>query len=99
MSVLALLLATLAFACLALAMERHHRDVAGYPPAAARRRLLRLLGCGSLAASLAASIGAWGIAWGVVGWCGVLAAAAGAMVLWLSFRHPAMPAPRPSSRS
>lgn len=99
MSVLALLLATLAFACLALAMERHHRDVAGYPPAAARRRLLRLLGCGSLAASLAASIGAWGIAWGVVGWCGVLAAAAGAIVLWLSFHSPAKPVPRPSSRS
>lgn len=99
MSVLALLLATAAFACLALAMERHHRDVAGHAPAAARRRLLRLLGCAGLAASLAASIGAWGMAWGVVGWCGVLAAAAGAIVLWLSFRSPAKPVPRPSSRS
>jgi len=50
-------------------------------------------------ASLLASIAAWGIAQGFVGWCGVLAAGAGAMVLWLSFRSPAKPAPRPSSRS
>ncbi|WP_312682696.1 DUF3325 domain-containing protein [Stenotrophomonas chelatiphaga] len=98
MIVLALLLAIAAFACLALAMERHHRDVTGHAPAVARRRLLRLLGCAGLVASLTASIGAWGVAWGVVGWCGVLAAAAGAVLLWLSFRSPAMPA-RPSSRS
>ncbi|HAL22541.1 MAG TPA: hypothetical protein DCP40_07420 [Stenotrophomonas sp.] len=48
---------------------------------------------------LAPSIAAWGVAQGFVGWCGVLAAGAGAMVLWLSFRSPAKPTPRPSSRS
>ena len=99
MSVLALLLAALAFACLALAMERHHRDVAGHLPAPARRRLLRLLGWAGLTGSLIASVGAWGLAWGVVGWCGVLAAAAGTIVLWLSYRSPARPTHRPPSRS
>ncbi|WP_049456138.1 DUF3325 domain-containing protein [Stenotrophomonas maltophilia] len=99
MSVIALLLAAAAFACLAMAMERHHRDVTGHAPAAARRRVLRLLGATAMLASLAASIAAWGAAQGFVGWCGVLAAGAGAMVLWLSFRSPAKPAPRPSSRS
>lgn len=99
MSALALLLATVGFVCLALAMERHHRDVTGHAPAAPRRRLLRLLGAAALAASLAPSIAAWGVAQGFVGWCGVLAAGAGAMVLWVSFRSPAKPAPRPSSRS
>lgn len=100
MTVLALLLATLAFACLAMAMERHHRDVTGHAPAAPRQHLLRLLGGCGLVASLAASISAWGIALGVVGWCGVLAAGAGAMVLWLSFRSPTRPAPRtPTSHS
>ncbi|WMJ68418.1 DUF3325 domain-containing protein [Stenotrophomonas sp. 24(2023)] len=99
MSVLALLLAAAGFACLALAMERHHRDVTGHAPAVPRRRVLRLLGAAALAASLAPSIAAWGVAQGFVGWCGVLAAGAGVMVLWLSFRSPAKPAPRPSSRS
>jgi len=100
MSVLALLLAAAAFACLAMAMERHHRDVAGHAPSPApRRRPLQVLGVVGLAASLMASIAAWGVAQGFVGWCGVLAAGAGAMVLWLSFRSPAKPAPRPSSRS
>ncbi|HBS57604.1 MAG TPA: NAD-dependent dehydratase [Stenotrophomonas sp.] len=60
---------------------------------------LQVLGVLGLFASLLASIAAWGIAQGFVGWCGVLAAGAGAMVLWLSFRSPAKPAPRPSSRS
>ncbi|WP_414616016.1 DUF3325 domain-containing protein [Stenotrophomonas geniculata] len=99
MSVLALLLAAVGFVCLALAMERHHRDVTGQAPAPARRRVLRLLGAAAAAASLAPSIAAWGVAQGFVGWCGVLATGAGAMVLWLSFRSPAKPAPRPSSRS
>jgi len=44
MSVLALLLAAAAFACLAMAMERHHRDVAGHAPPTPRRRLLQVLG-------------------------------------------------------
>ncbi|HIE1101043.1 DUF3325 domain-containing protein [Stenotrophomonas sp.] len=99
MSVIALLLAAAAFACLAMAMERHHRDVAGHAPPTPRRRLLQVLGVLGLLASLLASIAAWGAAQGFVGWCGVLAAGAGAMVLWLSFRSPAKPAPRPSSRS
>ena len=99
MSVLALLLAAAAFACLAMAMERHHRDVAGHAPPTQRRRLLQVLGVLGLLASLLASIAAWGIAQGFVGWCGVLAGGAGAMVLWLSFRSPAKPAPRPSCRS
>ncbi|KAF1055552.1 MAG: hypothetical protein GAK43_00347 [Stenotrophomonas maltophilia] len=99
MSVIALLLAAVGFTCLALAMERHHRDVAGHVAAPARRRLLRVLGWSGLAASLVASIAAWGAAQGVVGACGVFAAGAGALVLWLSFRSPAKPAPRPSSRS
>ncbi|KAG1386949.1 hypothetical protein G6F58_013740 [Rhizopus delemar] len=82
-----------------MAMERHHRDVAGHAPPTPRRRLLQVLGARGLLASRWASITAWGAAQGFVGWCGVLAAGAGAMVLWLSFRSPAKPAPRPSSRS
>ncbi|MBH1506786.1 DUF3325 family protein [Stenotrophomonas maltophilia] len=62
MSVIALLLAAAAFACLAMAMERHHRDVAGHAPPTPRRRLLQVLGVLGLLASLLASIAAWG-AW------------------------------------
>jgi len=99
MTIIALLLALAGFACLALAMERHHRDVAGHAPAPTRQRLLQVLGYAALAASLMACIAAWGIAQGFVGWCGVLAVGAGAMLLWLSFRSSAKPTPRPSSRS
>ncbi len=99
MALLSLLLAAVGFACLALAMGRHHRDVTGAAPAPVRRVMLRLAGIAALLGSVLASIAAWGPAQGVIGGFGVLAAGAGALVLWLSFRSPAKPTPRPSSHS
>ncbi len=97
MTVLALLLSLFGFACLSLAMERHHRDVFGPAPAPARRRRLRLLGWVALSAAVACSISAWGIAYGVIAGCGILAAGAAPPLLWLSYRT--APTARPSPRS
>ncbi|KAG1317459.1 hypothetical protein G6F62_012884 [Rhizopus arrhizus] len=49
-----------------MAMERHHRDVAGHAPPTPRRRLLQVRGALGLLASLLASITAWGAAQGFV---------------------------------
>ena len=56
-------------AMLCLAMDRHHRDLFGRVPGAARRRLLRAGGWAALALSLAGCVAGWGWARGVVYWC------------------------------
>ncbi|HYM87129.1 MAG TPA: DUF3325 domain-containing protein [Pseudoxanthomonas sp.] len=89
MILIALLLATAAFVCLALAMERHHRHVTGHVPGVTRRHLLKTFGWAALFVSLAACIDAWGVAQGLIGWCGVMAVGACATLLWISFRSPA----------
>lgn len=94
MSLLAWLLAMAGCACLARAMDRHQRQFSARPLSPVSRRRLRVLGSGTLAASLAVCVSAWGLPQGLVGGCGVFAAGAAPVLLWLSVR----PAP-PSSRS
>ena len=93
MTLLAWLLALAGCACLALAMERHHRQFSVGPLTATRRRRLRVLGSCALVTSVCACVSAWGLAQGLVGGCGVLAAGAAPVLLWLSSR-PAAPSPR-----
>ncbi len=74
----AFLLAFAGFTLLALAMERHRKQLAPSrqawrPPT---RRLLRLGGAGLLVLSVWACIHVWGAATGAVVWFGVLSAAA-----------------------
>lgn len=86
MIALALLMSLIGFLCLALAMERHHRDVCGGAPPSSRRRLLRAAAFFALATSFACCIRAWGVAYGVIGGFGALTVGATIVVLWLSFR-------------
>ncbi len=89
--------ALLGFVCLALAMERHHRNVFGALPGRARRRVLRTTGWIALAAAVACCVLGWGPAYGVIAACGVLAAGAAPPLLWLSYRT--APRARPSPRA
>ena len=72
---------------LALAMERHHRQLR---PAAARPGRLasaawRLAGWALLALSLWLSLHAWGASIGAVAWLGVLSAVTPALILMLPY--------------
>jgi len=73
------------FMALALAMDRHHRDSRGRAPAPRQAAALRGLGACALLLSLLASLARQGAAQGWVLWCGVLTAAALAVVLLLSY--------------
>ncbi|MBN8906080.1 MAG: DUF3325 domain-containing protein [Rhodospirillales bacterium] len=75
MSALALALADAGFVLLALAMERHARQL-GLRPAPRVRPLLRIAGGVLLAGAGAACIVGWGVSIGLVAWCGVLTLAA-----------------------
>lgn len=77
----ALLLATAGWAGLALAMEKHRRDVWREAPPPL---VLRLAGTAALAAALAACVAGSGGAIGIVAWLGVLTAAGFAVVLALA---------------
>ncbi|KAF1049578.1 DUF3325 family protein [Xylophilus sp.] len=84
--VVCLLLSLPAFACLALAMERHQQDVLGRALAPGATRTLRLAGWALLAASLAVALGTpAGATWslGLVAWFGHIAAAAAVVLLAL----------------
>jgi uncharacterized membrane protein len=72
-----LLLCVAAFACLALAMERHQEDLWGESLAPAVTRVLRRAGWTLLAASLAFALVQPMWAAGLVAWFGWLSAAAG----------------------
>lgn len=82
----AFVLACAGFATLALAMERHHRQVSQRPAAWWWRLLLRTFGWFVLAASLAACIAYSGWSIGVVQWFGLLSGAALVVSLVLSYR-------------
>lgn len=97
MTLLALLLALTGFACLALGMDRHHRDAFGALPGPRQKRRFKALGSLGVAGAVACSLAAWGIAYGVVAAFGVLAVGAAVPLLWLSFR--AAPNARPSPRA
>lgn len=85
MTLLAFVLTLLGFAALALAMDRHHRQVRRTALAGWLRWLLRVTGTLALAASLAACVfeSGWGRGW--VMWFGLLSAAAAMIVLSLTF--------------
>jgi Protein of unknown function (DUF3325) len=75
-------LALLAMLTLSVAMERHHRQVRGVPPAPRTRLLLRATGGLLMPASLWQATHAFGIGAGLVVWCAMLCAA-GVVVTWL----------------
>lgn len=85
MTLLAFALALLGFVALALAMDRHHRQVRRTAPAGWLRGLLRATGTLALAASLAVCVfeAGWGTGWVV--WFGLLSAAATTVVLSLTY--------------
>lgn len=94
-TLLAFALTLIGFAALALAMDRHHRQLWHALPAAWLRRLLRGAGTLALAAALAACVAGFGRGTGWVAWFGLLSAAAIAVVLPLAY-WPRRAAPPPS---
>jgi hypothetical protein len=80
---LSFILATLGFAGLATAMGRHHRDLFGGNPSAARSAVFRVLGALLLAASYALLCTKLGVTEGTIEWLGLasLAALTTALVL------------------
>ena len=82
---LVFLLAAGGFAALALSMHRHHRDLFGRPPAAARALSLKTAGWALLALSFATCLGLAGRAVGPVLWLGLSTAAAAAVALSLTW--------------
>lgn len=86
MALLAFALACTGFAALALAMDRHHRQVWQRPAPGRRGVLLRVAGAVALGASLAACIAHSGWAVGAVLWLGLLSATASAVALVLTYR-------------
>ncbi|WP_458097566.1 DUF3325 domain-containing protein [Roseomonas sp. WA12] len=80
-----------AFTALSLAMDRHQRDVFGRKLPPHRTRALRLLGWGALPLSLVPCILVQGWAIGPVLWCGLLALAAGLLVLLIPYAPRAVP--------
>lgn len=78
------LLSLAAFAALALAMERHQKEVFGHPLALGHTRLLRTLGCLAMAAALAVAVRGQDAALGLVAWFGHISVAPGLVLLALS---------------
>lgn len=85
MALLAAILAYAGLAGLALAMDRHHRQVWRRGASPPRRMALRLAGAASLGGSLAASAvpAGWGV--GIVLWLGLLTAAALGVAMLLAY--------------
>jgi hypothetical protein len=73
------------FTALCLSMDRHQRDVFGRKLPSLPSRWLRILGWVVLGASLVTCTVGQGWALGTVLWCGVLTAAAGLLVLIISY--------------
>lgn len=81
------LLALVAFALLALAMDRHQRELFGRKLAAVPARALRAAGWATLAASLANAVSAQGWSLGLVAWCGHISLGSGLVILALVFNE------------
>ena len=81
------LLALAAFACLALAMDRHQEDLFGRQLPPARTRHLRMAGWTLLVLSLGAAlqVAPWSL--GLVSWFGHIAAAAAIVLLSMVARE------------
>jgi len=98
MTILAFLAALLAFGCLALSMERHHRDIFHKHPSRSKRRGLRIAGWMGLTLSFILAIAAWGAAIGGILWFGLLSLAAAITLLAVN-RFSASHRGAPPSRS
>ncbi len=83
---IALMLVYAGFVALALAMNRHHRQVWNRAASKRTQILLRAVGTASLASALAACIIHAGWSIGLVLWFGMLSAAGIVLVLLLAFR-------------
>lgn len=77
---LAIIVTTLGFACLCVAMARHQKDVFGHTLTARSVRRLRVAGTIALLSALAVDMTCLGSAYGAVAWCGHLTVGA-ALVL------------------
>lgn len=75
------LVSLLAFALLALSMDRHQQDLLGRELPASQSRMLRIGGWLALLASLVMAVAANGWSFGLVSWCGHLSLSAGVVVL------------------
>lgn len=84
MALLALGLAEAGFVVLALAMDRHARQLAGRRLPARARAPLRAGGLLLLLLALRTCVSGWGGAEGLVAWCGVLTLAALLLALTLA---------------
>ncbi|MEQ8506254.1 MAG: DUF3325 domain-containing protein [Rhodospirillales bacterium] len=86
MIILAFFLSFAGWTALALAMNRHRRDMGWAPATASVRGALRLMGAALLAGSYGVSALHWGWSEGAVAWFGVLTVAAFGLVLALAFK-------------
>lgn len=81
-----LALAFAAFACLALAMDRHHEQATGHEAITSRLKCGLRLGAALLAlAALAACLQAWGVVVAALAWLGILSCGAILTTLTLSY--------------
>ncbi|MBL6458380.1 DUF3325 domain-containing protein [Belnapia sp. T6] len=80
MAPLAFGLAYAGFLALALAMDRHHRDLLGGVPSRMGRLLFRGGGWMLLGLSIAPCCALWGPSFGAIAWCGLLTLAAFTLV-------------------
>ncbi|HEY8427941.1 MAG TPA: DUF3325 domain-containing protein [Sandaracinaceae bacterium] len=85
MSALALTLAYAGFTAVCLAMERHHRQLLGRPPARRTATSLRATGFVLLGLALAACLLTYDGSVGVILWLGLLTAAGLALVFLLPY--------------
>ena len=84
MTLLALLLAILAFALFGIASDAHCKRVFARLPSAAGRQKMRVAGWAAAALACPASVGAQGWIFGPVLWAGVLMLGAGIVYLSLN---------------
>jgi hypothetical protein len=83
---LALLLCYAGFTALCLSMPRHHDELLGHQPSAARRQGLKIAGWLLLCLSLWAAVTVNGWSFGLVDWFAVLMLSALTLVLLLPYR-------------
>jgi hypothetical protein len=83
---LALLLCYAGFTALCLSMPRHHDELLGHKPSAARRQALKIAGWLLLCLSLWAAVTVNGWSFGLVDWFAVLMLSALTLVLLLPYR-------------
>ena len=81
----AYLLSTLGFACLALSLPKHWRDIFAMNLEPSLKWVLRIAGWGLLAAALVLCIVRWHAAIGIFAWAGTLTVSALLIALLLAY--------------